>query len=281
MRALLAATGLVLALAGPGAAALPGAPLSGPERSELDPELLRIDERAHLGRRLDPDLVLIDATGRRFRLGDLYGRPLVLVLSYYGCDGACPTLNANLGRMLAAVGRFRLGEDYRILTVSFDRHDTAERAAAFVRRIADAAGAPPAAGWIHAVMADPEGIERLTGEVGYRYFWSVQDRMFVHPNAYVFLSPEGRIVRYLYGLKIGPRDFELALIDAAWERIGESGRVLDLLAGICFSYSYADGRYVLNYPLFAGIGALLLGIGLVVFSLTVYRRRRLGRMGHA
>ncbi len=260
--------------------ALPGAPGGGPQRSTLDPAVLRIDETRHLGTRIDPDLRLIDAEGRRFRLGDLYGKPLVLVLSYYGCDGACPALNGNLRQTIEAVRRYRIGSDYRVLTVSFDRHDTPARARAFVKRLG---GMPPAlsAGWRHAVLADPADIPRLTEAVGYRYFWSVQDRMFVHPNAYVFLSPEGRIVRYLYGLKIGPRDFELALVDAAWDRIASSGRVLDLLVGVCFSYSYADGRYVLNYPLFAGIGALALGIGLVVFSLTVFRRRRTGRIGHA
>jgi len=268
---------LALALSVGPAAALPGGPQAAAERSELDPNVLRIDEPRHLGTRLDPDLVLRDAQGRAFRLGDLYGKPLILVLSYFGCDGVCPTIARNLERTLEGVERFRPGRDFRVLTVSFDRHDTPERARAFLAR--SRARAMP--GWTVAVLADPADIRRLTEAVGYRYFWSVQDRMFVHPNAYVVLSPEGRVVRYLYGLRIGPRDLELALIDANWERITESGRVLDIVAGVCFSYSYADGRYVLNYPLFAGMGALALGVGLVTFSLLAYRRRRQGRVGHA
>ncbi len=268
---------LALALAAGWAAALPGGPQATTERSELDPSVLRIDEPRHLGTRLDPDLRLRDSEGRGFRLGDLFGKPLVLVLSYYSCDGVCPTIARNLERTLEGVERFRPGQDFRVLTVSFDRHDTPERARAFLTR----SRARTTPGWTVAVLADPGDIRRLTDAVGYRYFWSVQDRMFVHPNAYVVLSPEGRIVRYLYGLRIGPRDLELALIDANWDRITESGRVLDIVAGVCFSYSYADGRYVLNYPLFAGMGALVLGIGLVAFSFLVYRRRRHGRVGHA
>ncbi len=274
-RATLAAS-LALALAAGRAAALPAGPQAAAERSELDPRVLRIDEPRHLGTRLDPELLLRDPEGRSFRLGDLYGKPLVLVLAYYGCDGVCPTIARNLERTLEGMERFRPGRDFRVLTVSFDRHDTPERARAFLAR--SRARALP--GWTLAVLADPADIRRLTDAVGYRYFWSVQDRMFVHPNAYVVLSPEGRIVRYLYGLRIGPRDLELALIDANWERITESGRVLDIVAGVCFSYSYADGRYVLNYPLFAGVGALALGVGLVVFSFAIHRRKR-GRVGHA
>ena len=90
-----------------------------------DSSVMQIDEPRFLGNRLKRETVLTDADGRTFRVGEVLGKPLILLLSYYGCDGTCPTMNAELAKALEGVKRFRLGQDYRVLTVSFDKiaHD--------------------------------------------------------------------------------------------------------------------------------------------------------------
>src|SRR3989338_8163837 len=67
-----------------------------PENTHIDPELVRIDEKTYLGTKLSSDYVMQDASGDEFRLGELMGKPLILMLSYYSCDGVCPVLNRNL-----------------------------------------------------------------------------------------------------------------------------------------------------------------------------------------
>ncbi|MBL8491971.1 MAG: SCO family protein, partial [Rhodocyclaceae bacterium] len=125
--------------------------MSEPTReSVVDSSFMQIDEPKYLGSRLPEETVLTDAAGQDFRIGDLRGKPLILMLSYYGCDGTCPVMNAELAKALAKVDRFRLGEDYRVLTVSFDRKDTPASAAEFL----DKTGAVPEGmrgGWRHAV----------------------------------------------------------------------------------------------------------------------------------
>lgn len=137
---------LILALA---AQTVPAArPASLPE-STIDPALLQIDELKHLGTPLAADLALIDQDARPFTLGELRGRPAILLLSYYACDGTCSTFNRSLAHALEGVTRFRIGTDYRVLTVSFDKADTAQTMRDFVAK----AGipAPLQAGWRHAV----------------------------------------------------------------------------------------------------------------------------------
>ena len=113
---------------------------------------MRIEEPQFLGARLDGGVSFTDSDGQSFRLEQLFGKPLILLLSYYGCDGTCPTMNMELAKVLAKVDRYRLGTDYRVLTVSFDKRDSSGTAAEFLRKTG---GIPEAwhAGWRHAVLA--------------------------------------------------------------------------------------------------------------------------------
>ncbi len=241
----------------------------GNTESTIDPKVVAIDERAHLGTRIDGRFRLRDASGRVFALADYRGKPLILLFSYYRCDGLCGTINRHLQTLIDGVERFRPGEDFRVLTVSFDRQDDVNAMAAFRQRN-HLAGRP---GWTLAILDNPDDILPLTASVGVRFFWSYRDRVFVHPNAFIFVSPQGRVVRYLYGTLVTPKDVELALIDANWETISTSGKLIDILAGVCFSYNFKEGRYTINIPLFAGLGALLLGIVLVATSFLVAKKK--------
>ncbi|NDY92559.1 SCO family protein [Ideonella livida] len=270
---------LALVLGGARAGALP----PGEGHTQFDPAIMKIDEARHLGQALQRDTVLLDEAGRPFTPGQLLGQPVVLVLSYYGCDGTCPVVNRNLAQVLAGVDRFRAGRDFQVLTVSFDDRDDPALAGRFRQALtAEVPGA--GAGWRFAVLGDrsPEAVRAFAAQVGFNFFWSRTDRMFVHPNVLVFLTPEGRVARYLYGTRLEARTVELALIDADWGRISNSADAFfDMVTGACFSYSYADGRYQPNYALLAGVGSLLLGLGLMATGAIVYRRKLARRTVHA
>ena len=275
LNATLAALGLTLAA---GSAQAIGKP-PGADRSTIDPAVMKIDESRYLGQKIGGATALLDEQGRPFKVADLLGKPVILVLSYYGCDGACPTLNQNLAEALQGMDRFKAGRDYRVLTVSFDRQDAPATAAQFVTKLRTLAPSL-LEGWRFAVLqdrSDEQSTERFAGEVGFRFFWSRIDKTFLHPNTVIFLTPEGRVARYLYGTRLDPRTVELALIDADWGRISESaGAVFDMVTGACFSYNYSEGRYQPNYALLTGIGSLIFGLTLMAIGLVSYRRR-LGR----
>ena len=256
------------------------APYSGlATESTIDPKVVQIDETKYLGSALARDYVLIDTQGREFTLGDMMGRPLILVLSYYSCNGLCPTLNMNLDSVLGEVDRFEIGKDYEVLTVSFDKHDTPESARHFVEAVGIAEDIRE--GWRLAVLKHREtDIERLTSSVGFKYFWSRADRVFLHPNVLIFLTPEGRVARYLHGTAINKKELELALIDADWDRIADSTNVIDMLFGVCYSYNFKEGKYTLDYSIVIGVASLLLGISLVVSSFFVFRKIKLRGSRH-
>jgi protein SCO1 len=264
---------LLLAAANGAAAHGPTAP-----ESTVDPVLLQIDEPRFLGAPLRRDLRLIDAAGAEFSLDDMLGKPVILLFSYYDCDGACPVINRALSRALSEVERFRVGRDYRVLTVSFDKRDTPQSAEHF----AATTGVPAEmrGGWRFAVFEHQADVDAFTESVGFRFFWSDAAKAFLHPNALVFLTPEGRIARYLYGTAPSAKTIEFALIDADWNRIANSAAVFDILTGVCYSYNFADGSYRFNYSLLAGAGSLLFGISLIALGAIAYRRK-IRRASHA
>ncbi|OIO67536.1 MAG: hypothetical protein AUJ57_11180 [Zetaproteobacteria bacterium CG1_02_53_45] len=231
--------------------------------SVVDPGVLKIDEKTYLGEKVNYDFVLQDETGADFQLGSLLGKPLVLALSYYTCDGACSVINKNLSETLKGVERWKIGQDYNVLTVSFDQHDTPATLAEFMKKAGFADGLP--SGWKMTTMREKENIEKLTGSMGFKFFWSPRDALFLHPNVYIMLSPKGRVTRYLYGGTISATDMELAITKAMGEKIA-AANVIDFVVGACYSYNYKDGKYTINIPLFVAAGGLIFGLSLIVGS---------------
>lgn len=237
--------------------------------STIDPAVMLIDESKFLGSRLKPDYVFINAEGKEFTLGDMLGKPLIILLSYYSCDGTCPALNRNLKQALGEVNKFQLGKDYRVLTISFDKQDSTKTLAHFVQMI-DVSD-DMKAGWQHTVLKDKSDIDRLTASVGYKFFWSKADHVFLHPNVLIFLTPQGRVARYIYGTAMDGKNLELALIDADWNRIANSTSIINMLAGVCYSYNFEEGKYTINYSLFVGLASLIFGVSIIVFSILYFR----------
>lgn len=273
--------GLVIALLAN--LALAGARPPDPERSKIDLAVMKIDEQAHLGQALAPQTALVDAQGRAFQLGQTLGKPVILVLSYFGCDGSCPTIARNLATALQPIQRFKAGRDFEVLMVSFDRQDSVATADAFFQQLRKQVPGV-GEGWHVSTLAGatPESVKAFASQVGFNFFWSRADKTFLHPNVLIFLTPEGRVARYIYGTAMDSRTIELALIDADWGRISESREaIFDMITGACYSFNYSDGRYQPNYALLTGVGALLFGLSAMAIGFLGYRRKLARRLVHA
>ncbi len=239
--------------------------------STLDPSIMRINEEEYLGARLDGEFSLLDKDGNEFKLKEMSGKPLILVFSYYSCDGACPATNVHLRNTLSESGGLKPGEDYNVLTVSFDKNDDLNHLNMFTEMTGIKGGKGDY--WRMAVMKNKDDIAAFTKSAGYKFFWSPPDKTFLHTNAYIFLSPDLRIARYIYGSPLSIKDVELAITEAAFNRSTKS-RVIDLLKMACYSYNYKDGKYTLNYSLFVGAGSFILGGGLIAMPIIYYRKRK-------
>ncbi len=239
--------------------------------SEVDSGLFRVNESRFLGARPDRATPLRDETGAPTTLGAYQGKPLIMVLAYYNCDGTCNVVNAELANRLDTLTNWTIGKDFDVLTVSFDANETPET----LTKFRQALDLPPrlAQGWRFALPSGPEQARALADSVGFKYFWSAQDRAFLHPGIYVVLTPEGRIARFLYATNADTRDLELAITEAMGERISPA-QFINLAVSLCYSYNFKDGRYKLNLPMFFGMASLVVGVVLFLLAAAWYRRRR-------
>jgi protein SCO1/2 len=213
-----------------------------------------------------------DEQGRDVALGDYFGRrPVVLVLAYYECPMLCTQV---LNGLVSAIGvlKFSVGQEFDIVTVSFDPGETPELArgkkAAYIERY-KRAGAE--GGW-HFLTGSQHSITQLTRAVGFRYAYNAEVDQYAHPSGIIVATPDGRLSRYFYGIEYGPRDLRLALIDAA---DGKIGSVVDQLLLACFHYDPKSGKYSLAIMRFVKAAGILTvaGIGLTILLLRRRERR--------
>ena len=236
------------------------------------PILQKVGIDQKIGAMVPPDLIFSDENGRQVPLRNYFGsRPVVLVLVYYQCPMLCTlVLNDLLQTIRAMPGT--VGEDFDILTVSFDPRDTPELARLKKKSYLDQYGRPGAeAGW-HFLTGSQDSINKLTGAVGFRYVWDPQLKVFTHASGIMVLTPEGKISRYFFGINYSPDDLRLAVTEAS---NGHTGGVVDAIYLYCCYYDPVTGKYNVAISRFLKIGGgvIILGIcGLVGF--TIRRSRK-------
>jgi protein SCO1/2 len=230
---------------------------------------VRFDQR--LDAQVPPDVVFRDETGTPVRLGDYFGgKPVILTLNYYDCPMLCPLALEGLVRSLRPLS-FSIGEQFDVLTVSFDPRETPELAsAAKARYMQDYARPGAAAGW-HFLTGSEESIRLLTEAAGFRAVYDGEKQQYAHAAGIVVLTPQGRIARYLFGVELSTRDLRLALVEAA---AGTIGSPIDRLLLFCYQYDPATGKYSLLVMKTLRLGALATLLGLGGFMAVMFRRER-------
>ena len=248
---------------------------SQPPSNKLPELLAEIGLDQKLNEQVPLDLPFKDEAGRHVRLGEFFGkRPVILTLVYYECPMLCTQVLNGLTSALGVLS-FSVGQEFDIVTVSFDPQETPELASAkktaYLERY-NRAGAGN--GW-HFLTGDDKSIAALTKAVGFRYAYNASTDQYAHVSGVMVLTPEGKLSRYFYGIEYGPRDVRLALIEAAGRKIGTP---VDQLLLYCFHYDPKSARYslaIMRLVRTAGL-ATVLALAAGVF---VLRRREPGGRG--
>ena len=217
------------------------------------------------------DLTFRDETGQTVRLGDYFGRrPVVLTLVYYECPMMCTLVLNGLVHTMREIP-FTAGDQFDVVTVSFNPRETPALAAAKKRSYLKSYGRAGAEkGW-HFLTGDEASIQALTEAAGFRYVYDPDTRQYAHATAIMVLTPEGRLSRYFYGLEYPARDLRLSLVEASGNKIGSP---VDQLLLFCFHYDPVAGKYglaIMNAMRAAGV-ATALALGLLIFFM--FRRER-------
>jgi protein SCO1/2 len=227
----------------------------------------------NLNQRVPLDAPFTDHDGKAVTLRALLDgrKPVVITPVYFGCQALCPVVLRGVAASLKATG-LRLDEDYRVVTFSIDPDDTPEQARSTRAELLHALGFPTGHGGWDVLVGPASSSGPLADALGFTYRYDAQARQVAHSAAFMVLTPDGRVARYLYGVDFEPRDVRLALVEASDGRVGTTA---DRVLLTCFRFDPAARRYKLY------IQGALRGGGLLTFfcvaGLLAYLWRREAR----
>jgi protein SCO1 len=257
---------LALTLAAPVFAQTSATPPVTPGRVAIDQ---RLDQQVPL------DLQFRSESGKIVHLRDYFrGKPVILNLVYYRCPMLCSIVTDGLTNSLSEL-KFDIGNEFDVLTVSFDPRDTPLEATARRTKFVKRYGRPGAGDGWHFLTGSEPSIRALTDSVGFYYAYDSKIDQYAHGATLIILTPAGRISRYFYGFEYKPRDIRLGLVEASAGRIGS---MTDAILLMCYHYDPATGRYsrmAMNYVRAGGV-ATMLSLGGFIFIM-IRRERRVGR----
>ena len=228
----------------------------------------KVDVDEQLDKPLPTDLTFTDHTGKKVKLASYFDgeRPVLLTFAYFTCPVLCSLVLDATEKGVEDID-WTLGDEYDIVTISIDPRDTPERAAKKRAELLEKYGRADA-GW-HFLVGDQENIDAATEAAGFNYFYDERQEQYGHPAVAMFLTPDAKFARYLYGLVFKPADVSLALLEASK---GNSISTVEKVILYCYSYDPEGQGYTLMAFRVMQIGAGLTVAVLGFFLFFMWRR---------
>lgn len=180
-----------------------------------------------LGSKVPLDAKFTTSDGKATTLGDVLrgDLPTILTFNYADCPMLCslqlnglmtslPGITAPGAAPVGAPDKgnvaFRIGTQFRIVTISLEPKETLERATKmrekYLARLPDAQREAARAGWTFLVAnGDASQIQRVADAVGFSYVYVTDRAEWAHPAALIFLSTTGTVTRYVFGIELDPQ----------------------------------------------------------------------------
>jgi len=240
-------------------------------------ELEGVGITEHLDEQIPLDLMFVDENGENVVLGQYFDgeKPIILTLNYYKCPMLCSlTLNGLVSGLEEM--EWTLGDKFDVVTLSINPEEKAPLAKKNKEGYLghyDRKGAED--GW-HFLTGEQDNITKLADAIGFGYVFDEQTGEFLHTASIMFITPDGRISKYMNDVQFRGQDLRFALIEASEGRIGTT---LDrLLLFNCFQYDPDRNSYSPSAWKLMRTGAVLMLVvlcgGLAVLSWTTPERLR-------
>ncbi|MGV6815474.1 MAG: SCO family protein [Phycisphaerales bacterium] len=234
------------------------------DRSEVK-QLNGVEVDEQLGNSVPLDAVFTNSKGETVEMSTYFDgeTPVILVMVYYECPVVCPVV---LSQLVASLNEldYVVGEDYRVVVVSFDDTETTSMALGKRTEFIDAynkADLTLDSKTIAFHTGDVLNIKRLVNSIGFEYN-PLKNGDFAHPISLMILSPKGKVTRYMYGFDYPSRELKLSLLDASEGKIAASFG--DRLIHFCYQFDPTAGAYSIQAFRVMQVGALLTVILLII-----------------
>lgn len=228
----------------------------------------------HLGDYIPLETVFANANGDSVTLGSLLkeGKPVLLNPLYYECPMLCGLVIdgvMNVTQQMAWVP----GKEFIIISFSIDPEEKHELAAEKKNYYLNKLNKEPARDGWYFLTGNQAAIDTVVQLIGFKYNEIANTGEFAHSAAIVLLSPEGKITRYLYGIKYNEFDVRNALYESAEGKIGNT---VTKLIMYCYQYDPDSNSYVplaINIMKLGGLATLIF-LGIFIGLLWLRERKK-------
>jgi protein SCO1 len=217
----------------------------------------------HLNQIVPDNIKLVNEKNDTVNLKKIIDKPTVLCFVYFECPMLCSPLMNGLAEVIDKTN-MKIGTDYQVLTIGFN---TAEPLSLAIEKkknyVTHMKTKEASQGWKFFV-SDSANIARATEALGFRY--KRAGNVFLHSATIIFISPEGKITRYLNGTYFLPFEFRMGITESSK---GISGPTINKVLQFCYGYDSQAHRYVLDVTKVAG--SLIVLIILIMVYILVFK----------
>jgi protein SCO1 len=205
-------------------------------------ELQGVGVTEHLNEVIPLDLAFKNESGAEVRLREFFtpGRPVILVLGYYRCPMLCDLTRNGLVNAMNEL-EWSAGREFNVLFVSINPDEEPGIAAVKKEAYLTQYRRDSAVNGLHFLVGNQREIELLAGATGFGYRYDPKADEYAHTSTIMFVTPEGRLSRYMNNVKFEPRDVKLALVEASEGAIGSP--MDKFLLFMCYHYDPLRGSY--------------------------------------
>ena len=201
--------------------------------------------------------------------------PLVIIPSYFECTRLCNFIFKGVQKTVdeLSLKYFDINKDYKIVSISISPKDDAHSS---MHKGEEIRG-----GFKNTKVNDTrwaflrgkgETVSNFMRKIGFSYKINPKDNDDIaHVAVVVFLSPDGKITRYLYGVNFSVRDFRMALLEAGEGKIGNT---LEKLILYCFHYNPIEGKYTPFAWAFIRIGGVITLLSILLMFYLVNKKNK-------
>lgn len=241
----------------------------------------KIGTYERLGSLLPLDLVFMNEKGETKTLGEfMEGKPTIISLNYFSCPGVC---GPQIDGIVTSLNKIQLkeGKEYKALTISFDANDTANVALESKKNhLRVMRNDFNQESWNFLVPKDQATIDALAFALGFEYKKIITKQGlvdYIHPAGLAIISPQGKITRYLNGIKYLHFDVKMALLEATAEKVRPT---ISKALAFCFSFDPENSKYVFaTTKIFATLMLIVIG-GLFTYLIITGRKLKRGDTHH-
>ena len=220
--------------------------------------------------KMDIKSILNKDDGKPFSISEILNqkKPIIIVPVYFQCTQLCTFTMRGFLAALNSTKKYKIGRDFYVLNLSMNYRETAEEAKKAKLSYMDSLNYTQkekelARQHWQFLTGDKKSVSSFLNNAG--FYFKEDGKEFAHTAGLIFLTPDGRVSRYLYGIEFAEKDFELAILESG---SGHIGSVIDQLVLYCFRYDPTKRHYGLiafNVMRIGSAGGAILLLGILVF----------------